>query len=278
MSFECKFCKKNYSTKSILTNHQKTAKHCIKIQQSVLEDNCVNEVKYKLFKCKYCNKTFSSNYNLNKHVKLCICYYKNLLLEKDSKNEQLEKKILYLEERLKTIELETENRILRQYSQDNQSTIHEIAKQPRIQQNNNNQKILITSPMDLTPENIKSIIDNNFSADYMIQGQKGIARFAYDNMLHDNDGSLKYICTDASRQIFQYKNGDGEVQKDVRAKKLTKALLDGELKSISHKIASDKMVDGDSDDFLEYSTYFLDIKELENNNNNFSKELSTLVS
>ena len=33
-----------------------------------------------------------------------------------------------------------------------------------------------------------------------------------------------------------------------------------------------------SDDFLEYSTYFLDIKELENNNNNFSKELSTLVS
>lgn len=66
------------------------------------------------------------------------------------------------------------------------------------------------------------------------------------------------------------------IQKDVKAKKLTKALLDGELKSASHKIAADKMKDN-TEDFLEYSTYYLDIKELEDDNSDFSKELTTLV-
>jgi len=69
----------------------------------------------------------------------------------------------------------------------------------------------------------------------MIQGQKGVAKFAYDTMLKDEEGKLKYICTDPSRQIFQYKNEEGEIQKDVKAKKLTKALLDGELKSVSRE-------------------------------------------
>jgi hypothetical protein len=48
------------------------------------------------------------------------------------------------------------------------------------------------------------------------------------------------------------------------------------LKSATHKIASDKMADN-AEDFLEYSTYFLDIRELEDDNSEFSKELSTLV-
>ena len=158
------------------------------------------------------------------------------------------------------------------------STVEAIAKQPRVQQNtNNNQKILITSPMDLSQEKMKDMIENNFSASYMIQGQKGVAKFAYDTMLKDEEGRLKYICTDPSRQIFQYKNGEGEIQKDVKAKKLTKALLDGDMKSASHKIASDKMIDGDADDFLDYSNHFLDIRELEDDNSEFSKELSTLV-
>ena len=131
--------------------------------------------------------------------------------------------------------------------------------------------------MDLSQEKMKDMIENNFSASYMIQGQKGVAKFAYDTMLKDEEGRLKYICTDPSRQIFQYKNGEGEIQKDVKAKKLTKALLDGDLKSASHKIASDKMIDGDADDFLDYSNHFLDIRELEDDNSEFSKELSTLV-
>jgi hypothetical protein len=281
MSFECKFCKKSYATKGSLNNHQRTAKYCIKIQQSLSEKNSDN-IEYKSFDCKYCKKTFSSNFNLNKHIKLCPSYYTALLSIKDNQIEtknneikELQVKIASLEQQVMTIKLETENRMLREQSERSVNTVEEIAKQPRVQQNNN-QKILITSPMDLSQGKIKDMIENSFNANYMIQGQKGVARFAYDTMLKDEEGKLKYICTDPSRQIFQYKNEEGEIQKDVKAKKLTKALLDGELKSASHKIASDKMKEN-TEDFLEYSTYYLEIKELEDDNSDFSKELSTLV-
>lgn len=50
--------------------------------------------------------------------------------------------------------------------------------------------------------------------------------------MKDEEGKLKYICTDPSRQVFQYKNEDGKIQKDVRVTKLTKALFDTELKKI----------------------------------------------
>ena len=282
MSFECNFCKRSYATKGSLNNHQRTAKYCIKIQQSLSEKNS-DEIEYKSFDCKYCKKTFSSNFNLNKHIKLCPSYYLTLISNKDNEIEtkdneikELQLKIASLEQQVMTIKLETENRMLREQSERSATAVEEIAKQPRVQQTNNNQKILITSNMDLSNEKMKDIIENSFNANYMIQGQKGVAKFAYDTMLKDEEGRLKYICTDPSRQIFQYKNGEGEIQKDVKAKKLTKALLDGELKSASHKIASDKMKDN-AEDFLEYSTYYLDIKELEDDNSDFSKELSTLV-
>lgn len=272
MPFECEFCNKSFTNKGNMVKHQKTAKYCINIQNDNDPNTSIDHISYD---CKYCDKKFTQQAHLTRHLPCCIEKFKSRIREQDDKIKDLENKLNQAEEKIKTIEMETEIRILRQYSQDNQSTLHEIAKQPR-NQVNNNQKVLITSSIDLSQEKMKDMIDNSFNADYMIQGQKGVAKFAYDTMLKDEEGKLKYICTDPSRQIFQYKNCEGEIQKDVKAKKLTKALLDGELKSASHKIASDKMKDN-SDDFLEYSTYYLDIKELEDDNSDFSKELSTLV-
>jgi len=275
MSFECQFCKKIITTKSNLTKHQKTAKHCLKIQEELKETDPSIEVEKISYNCEYCDKQFSTKSRLNYHLQTCNLRYKFIIEEKDNRIKELEEQILNQDKNI--IKINTELEIYKQREERSTNVVEEIAKQPRVQQNtNNNQKILITSPMDLSQEKMKDMIDNSFNANYMIQGQKGVAKFAYDTILKDEEGRLKYICTDPSRQIFQYKNGEGEIQKDVKAKKLTKALLDGELKSTSHKIASDKMKDN-SDDFLEYSTYYLDIKDLEDDNSDFSKELSTLV-
>jgi hypothetical protein len=286
MSFECKFCKKNYSTKGSLTNHQKTAKYCIKIQQSLFE---VSDIESKSFDCKYCKKSLSSNFNLGKHINLCPAYYQAVVINKDNEililkenkdNEikELQDKIASLEQQVLKIELETENRMLREHSKDNQSTINEIAKQPRVATtNNNHNKILINTPMDLSQPTVQLAIQNGFSDEYLVQGQKGVARFAYDNILKDEQGKLKYICTDAARQIFQFKNEDGSIQKDVKATKLTKALLEGELKSASHKMACDKMKDGSVEEFNMYTDNYYDIKDLETDNSDFSKELTTLT-
>jgi hypothetical protein len=67
------------------------------------------------------------------------------------------------------------------------------------------------------------------------------------------------------------------MQKDVRATKLTKALLDGELKSTTHKMACEKMKDGTVEEFNLYTDQYYEIKELETNNSNFSKELTRLT-
>jgi hypothetical protein len=276
MPFECIYCNKDFTSKSILKTHQKSAKYCLKIQAESSIKKVDLEIDKRSYLCKFCNKSFTSKVCFQKHLDICIVKLKNTIKELSVELDRKEKIIEEQKHQMKTIRLEVENEFYKQREERSTNVVEEIAKQPRVQQTNNNQKILITSNMDLSNEKMKEMIENSFNANYMIQGQKGVARFAYDTILKDEQGKLKYICTDPSRQIFQYKNEEGEIQKDVKAKKLTKALLDGELKSASHKIASDKMADN-ADDFLEYSTYFLDIKELEDDNSDFSKELSTLV-
>jgi hypothetical protein len=40
MTFECEFCKKTFATKYILTKHQKLAKYCLEIQESLSKNQC----------------------------------------------------------------------------------------------------------------------------------------------------------------------------------------------------------------------------------------------
>jgi len=268
--------------KGNLIKHQKTAKYCLEIQnKSDKEEQNVGD-----FSCKFCNKQFTSNSYLNKHVdKYCIERYKILFEKKDKEyEEKLELKdkelceaynrIQELENQIKTVRLEVENEMIKERNDRLESTVEEIAKQPKNQINN---KILITTALNLSTEKISSVINGTFSHEHLSMGQKGVARFAYDNMLKDDEGKLKYICTDPSRQIFQYKNEEGKIQKDVRAAKLTKALFDADIKGLSHKIAWDNMKDKGADALLHYSTCYQDIQEMENNNGEFSRELSTLA-
>ena len=270
MSLTCEFCKKEFQSKSVLSRHQKTAKYCIKLQQSSVTD--IETVSYT---CNFCNKKYTSNENLQKHNKNCIEKLNKNLLEKDEKICKLEFEILQLKEENKMIEIKTEKRMLEKQTQHLQSTVDEIAKQPRT--TNNNNKILITTPLDLSKESVKNAIESGFSQEHLMLGQKGVAQFAYNKILKDNDGKLKYICTDPSRQIFQYKSDDGKIQKDVRATKLTQALLNSEIKTTSHKIAWDNMKDGDNEIFMEYTNYYQDIQSMESDNTDFRKELSNLT-
>ena len=66
-------------------------------------------------------------------------------------------------------------------------------------------------------------------------------------------------------------------KKDVKATKLTKAILDGDIKRTSHKIAWDKMEDAGDEAFMAYTDHYQEIQALETDNSQFSKELSTLV-
>jgi|UniRef100_A0A6C0J3W5 hypothetical protein len=267
MSLTCEFCNKSFCSKSSLNNHKKTAKYCLEIQNRELID-------VKEFKCKYCKKKFCTQELLNKHELKCIDFLNGKLIEKDEIIEKQKEDISNLEK--KVIELDAKLEIYKEQGEKSFEVVEQIAKQPK-QQVNNNQKILINTPLDLSNDAVVQAIQEKFSHDYLTQGQKGVAKFAYDVMLKDENGKLKYICTDPSRQIFQYKNDQGVIEKDVRATRLTKAILNAELKQTSHKIAWDNMKDGDNEVFMTYTNHYQEIQGMEQDNSEFSKELSCLT-
>lgn len=270
MSYECIFCKKLFTTNSNLKKHQKTTKKCINIQ---LES--ISNIETKFFKCEYCKKDFTTKQYFEKHTKICVNKLKDENTLLTAQLSEARERILDLENNMKTVRLEIENEFIKERNNRLETTVEEIAKQPKNQQINN--KIIITTPLDLSSRSVQQAIESNFSHEHLTMGQKGVARFAYDNMLKDDKGKLKYICTDPSRQVFQYKNDKGVLEKDVRATKLTKALLEADIKQTSHKIAWDNMKDGDNDIFMQYTNHYQNIQELEQDNSDFSKELSCLA-
>ena len=188
MPFTCEFCDKIFSLQGNMIKHQKSAKYCLNIQS---ERKDIKKTEKIVYKCEFCNKDLTSRANLTRHQSICLDKYKqeNNKLTKiiHDKNEELRitnSKIIELELKLKTQRLEIENEI---YKQD-RNTIAEIAKQPRqINNTTQNNKIIVTTPLDLSKGQLSSIIDDNLSEEHLTMGQKGIAHFAYNNFLKDDE-------------------------------------------------------------------------------------------
>mgnify|MGYP001105550590 FL=1 len=62
---ECQYCKRSFSNKSSLNNHQTNAKYCLKIQGKISNKMVIN------LKCSMCNKEFKRKDNLDRHYKEC---------------------------------------------------------------------------------------------------------------------------------------------------------------------------------------------------------------
>ena len=112
MPFTCKYCNKDYSSKSNLKNHQKSAKYCLEIQKRTNIDSDEVDNVQTSFVCKYCEKDFSSNHRYQKHQDICLeKHKKNIIdlkldLKNMSDNLAETNKSLY--------ELQVENKILKQ--------------------------------------------------------------------------------------------------------------------------------------------------------------------
>ena len=97
----------------------------------------------------------------------------------------------------------------------------------------------------------------------------------------DDLGNLTYICTDPSRQIFKFKDSLGEVQKDVKANKLTNILIEGGIRDINSKIAQKWWTKDDGDiDSLKFTIMEPKASEINNissDNSVFVNELTTMT-
>jgi hypothetical protein len=78
-------------------------------------------------------------------------------------------------------------------------------------------------PLDLSENNIRNIVQSEFTEEYLKKDHEGIAQFIIEKILkRDSNGNYNYISTDSSRHIGFYKDIDtGYIIKDVKYMKLS---------------------------------------------------------
>ena len=282
---ECEFCNKNFTTMSNLRYHKKTNKKCQEIQS---KDKDINEiVSESSVSCEFCDKKFTKQ-TIKVHNKICKKKLefenKNLLSEKDKEikkllSEKFEKDEEIKRLQIRIVELETENKI---YLQDRE-VIQKLAMQPKTTNtNNNDNRIRINNNFFDNPERIKQMIDEKLTKDYISDGQKGVAQFACNNLLKDENGNMNYICSDLSRNVFKFYNSEGNIEKDVKANKLTNMLIEAGIANKALSMAPLLWTDEDgninSNKFLIFSPYTTEIATMQVDNSVFRNELATLTS
>jgi len=197
---ECQYCKTILKTNSALKQHQTKTKYCLKLQGKDNEKGS--------FICKGCNKDFHQKIVLNTHIKICSSYKPEILLKR-----------IELLENEKNILLE-EKKILLQEKKD---LIETIAKNPRKTTNIHN--TLNLSVFNKSDEDIKQLVENNYNKEYLIEGQKGVARFTHSHVLKTEANQLPmYTITDKTRGNGKYKTSNSEVVIDNGMQGLTKKI------------------------------------------------------
>jgi hypothetical protein len=296
--FKCKYCEKILSTKRNLEIHMKKCE--------IIEEK-------EEFKCKYCEKILSTKRNLDGHLTLCdikkdkeLKKLKEQLESKDNKIEILKKELkekdkltiklkIYNENYQKQKEeykeqLEKQEEKYEEQIKDLQDKLENLAskaiERPTtiVSNTTTNNNLNIATSMDFDNiDHIKNLIDNSLTINHVVDGQKGLANFVRETMLLDDNGISKYVCTDPSRHIFKYKDTNGEIKKDVEAKKLTSSLVKGGIRKQTAIIGNDWLESQEnSNDYLHKLELMMEfqqnIHKIEDNNTDFRKELAAITS
>ncbi len=304
----CPYCNKEYTNKSVLLKHQTTTKRCLEIQKSLnIESNI------QIFSCQYCNKILTSKQRKNDHENICKVKKEKIIKDNISELDFLRSEIENLNKIIKIYEInhkkikkefdinkkeldksKSENQKLREevaslnganqvYSEitknNNKITINNNTK---TNNNNYSKNITFNSSLNLNDiDTISDIINNKYSIDHLLQGQKGIAHFILEHFLKDDDGNLKYICSDPSRKVFNYQTEEGVVEKDLSANKLTNGIVAGGIKEKTINLASNWYTK--SDDSIDHDKFRIAVKnqesilEIDQDNNSFKNELAVIT-
>ena len=211
--FICEFCRKNFSSKSNLTAHKTRAKYCI----SKRNDNTIPITNYP---CKYCDKIYTSSHMLISHEQKCNIkfttqqdlFYQTKLNDKEQENRLLRNQVKNLREQIESLQQKLAS-----------IAIEGVRKPTKITNNTNNNTTTnnvtqILSPFDLEQKDILGIIENNLDETSFLNSQRGIAKFCVDNILKTEDGKMRMICSDPSRERFKYMDDKGVVKEDIQAR------------------------------------------------------------
>ena len=275
---ECQYCKKSFSNKYLLTQHQNKAKYCLSIQ-GVAHDESAK------YECKYCLKTLCSNERLYTHFETCkekqkkeheeqkeklILEYKNEITRINQVNSEQKEYIAKLEAKLEKFEDTVTSMVL---CKTDKKVIPNTTTTT-----NNTTNIVINNSLNLNDiPTMTAFLEEKMDKEVVAGGQKGLALLLKNTVLKD-----KYKCVDPSRQNFEFTNELGEVERDVKAKKLTNALIKSDIcaKAGERGIQLWKKEDGSTDSLRHdaHSKKVLEMIMFSQDNSTFRSELSALTS
>ena len=312
----CEFCQKEFQIKSTLVYHQKTAKYCLEIQGKTNDQYKCSDcqktfsTQYRLndhqnISCKFKDK---SNYEkeiisikeelatykkqekirakekeayYQQQLKEKETYYQQQLKEKETYyQQQIKEKDIYLstfEEKLKE-KSETISKLEAKLEKFEDNILSKTEKKPITTNNTTNNIVINNNYLNLNDiTKMSAFLEEKLDKDVVAGGQKGLAFLLSNTVLKD-----KYKCVDPSRQNFEFTNELGEVERDVKAKKLTNALIKSDICSRSGDKGLElwKKEDG-STDSLRYQAHSKNVMEMINftlDNSTFRSELSALTS
>ena len=274
---ECEYCNQILKTSGALKKHQNTAKYCL-----IMQNKSASEEHY----CKFCGSSFTVKFTLDNHLKTC---------KSNSPDIQILRKELEVTKKDLVVALQTIEE-LRNEVEDYKEKMFLLASKPTNHINNicntkttNKTQNLLVS--DWRPEIIEEKVKDNFKLEHVEEGLVGVARFTSQYITNSDAESKSYHCTDRNRDVFIYKDIDGVVQKDIKARKLKKAIKDPIIKKssllvieertrLSDIIVNAKQSESDiatlsSNKMNKLTDKFMEIKSIDDNDE-FTKEMAIL--
>jgi hypothetical protein len=219
IAYNCEYCAKDFTTANNLQKHiiicpEKKIKNEREqiLKEKQLEFEQIIRDKVEEFKNK------ESEYNL---------YIKNKELE--FKNKEIEYNQTIREQIITISSLKTEVKNAKEYLEkqvkDLQDRLDRCMEKGTSGGNsgktiNNNNQIQINF---FTQEHIDQKVREHFNLDHLIQGVKGVARFARDHIAKHENKQI-YECTDSARQVFYFISSEGDKIRDFKGTKLMKVL------------------------------------------------------
>ena len=234
---ECEYCNQILKTAGALKKHQNTAKYClIKQNKSAPEEHS----------CIFCGTSFTLKFTLDTHLKICKMNTPDIqelrkVLEVTKK--ELCVALLQIENLKIQNKKDLDSALLQILERDRQIDDYKekmfiLASKPTNHINNigntkttNKTQNLIVS--DWRSEIIQEKVEDNFKLEHVKDGLIGVARFTSQYITNGDGENKSYHCTDRNRDVFIYKDVDGVVQKDIKARKLKNAIKDPIIKKSS---------------------------------------------
>ena len=266
----CENCNKTFTTKYILKTHLERNKKCISSRGLEITSN---------FICKSCNHISMKNSDFQIHLSNCTKYiidiaqksYDTKLIEKDNEISRIIQIVSEQKETISKLEAKLEkfeNIILES----------KLEKKSLTTNNTTNTTNIVINALNLNDiEKMTSFLEEKLDKNVLAGGQKGLAKLLSETMLKD-----RYKCVDPSRQNFEFTNELGELERDIKAKKLTNALIKGDIcsKSADKGIKLWTKDDGSTDSLSRqaHSANVFDMINFDRDNSTFRSELTALTS